>query len=307
MNVKISVVTVTKRRGLDPVRWTLERQTFKDFEWIIVDDLFEIRREKIRGWLSDFPFLWKHLPTKARTQVPSVWETRDSVDYYFNNTQRKWTPMTGKVASSYNTAIIHMNGSLMVVLHDFTLSQQNNYLERFWDAYESFPHRQFCGVNRIASPQFGAQINESKNLGEIYGFAPGTDFMRVNPTEQRGLCWGLQRNLNYDEWVESLIAPTETCSAYPLEGMLEVNGWDELWDRWSGGLEGNMVWRLNIAGWKMMHNDAVHAVSIWHRDLESHFHPHEHVNPAYNEPFDLLPHDKPANPWFNLWEMRVKK
>lgn len=108
--VKITVVLVTKR--LRPhFEWALEslkRQTFKDFEYIIVDSLHGERKEKVKDLVKklDITFPVLHIPDK-----PS-----------------RWRGIRPAICNARNTALIFSNGQY-IVHHDDCCKMYEDWLE----------------------------------------------------------------------------------------------------------------------------------------------------------------------------------
>jgi GT2 family glycosyltransferase len=113
--MKLSVICCTKRAN-PHLEWAIEslnNQTFKDFEYIVVDGLYEERAGKIVDLLKEkakFPF--GYVPDK-----PNIWKD------------------IGKtaLASSRNTGFLMANGE-HVVFHDDECKMEPNWLERhnYW-------------------------------------------------------------------------------------------------------------------------------------------------------------------------------
>lgn len=112
--MKITVLTVTFR---DSVRILgqakmLEAQTFQDFEWVVVDDLYGERSGffESHGVGKAFPFL--HVPPRhvAGHQAPH---------------------------EALNTAIMHARGDLLYFMAD-TVAPTEGVLEAHWEAFEKF-------------------------------------------------------------------------------------------------------------------------------------------------------------------------
>src|SRR3990167_10826136 len=62
----ITVLTTACR--IPYLRWqaeALKRQTFKDFEWVVVDDLYEQRKDSLKEQVNEmFPLV--HIPTSRK-------------------------------------------------------------------------------------------------------------------------------------------------------------------------------------------------------------------------------------------------
>jgi len=120
--MKISLVMATARAShtvekkephlFDIILKSLERQTFTDFEFIIVDALYHKRSEFFQH--KNYSFSIKHVADK-----PSVWLSKGM-----------WA-----LCSARNQGIIHSDGELVVFIDDI-FSFGPDWLELFWKYYE---------------------------------------------------------------------------------------------------------------------------------------------------------------------------
>jgi len=119
---KISVCTITIRPGIFATTVkTLQEQTFKDFEWVIVDDLWDQRKDEVREYMKDKGIKYKHVPSK-------------------------YNPRPYGIANANNTAIHEAEGDLLVWLQDF-IEMPKDGLQRYWDLYEEKGNCLFTGVD----------------------------------------------------------------------------------------------------------------------------------------------------------------
>ncbi len=122
MNPKISAITVTNRHGGIDITWSsLRRQTFKDFEWILCDTLYEERKEAVRTY------------TKEDTRVSHIQQRPKEA------LARTW------LAHAENQGIRAANGELIVFLQDY-IHIKPDALEKFWLQYQSDPQCFVSGV-----------------------------------------------------------------------------------------------------------------------------------------------------------------
>ncbi len=96
----------------DIILKSLERQTFTDFELIIVDALYHKRKDFFRH--KHYPFPVKHIADK-----PSVWLSKGM-----------WA-----LCSARNQGIIHSDGELVVFIDD-AFGFGRDWLELFWKYYD---------------------------------------------------------------------------------------------------------------------------------------------------------------------------
>lgn len=107
---------VTKRLGgFDILLESMLRQTFRDFELVIVDELYDPRARVLRAHLLlapvDFPVV--HLPVVPYDQ-----------------------PRYGSLCRADNIGYANCRGELVVVLQDYTYVPAEG-LQKFWDAYQA--------------------------------------------------------------------------------------------------------------------------------------------------------------------------
>ena len=136
MNPRISCIYVTAREDFSiktnpklhqfvPMLKSFQRQTFKDFEVVLVDGLYERRK----GYPFPSDLKVKHVPHHPN--------------------HRLWLDMGyWAVASAYNTGIIHSEGELLIFFTDCIVFDRH-LLQRYWDWYEKgyFPLCGFRGID----------------------------------------------------------------------------------------------------------------------------------------------------------------
>ena len=67
----ISVINITNRiGGLDILKDNLDKQSYKDFELIMCDGLYEWRKDEVKGYFDSFPTL--HIPEPKKNEK-DVW------------------------------------------------------------------------------------------------------------------------------------------------------------------------------------------------------------------------------------------
>ena len=119
---RISVVCITIRPGVFRfLRETLEAQTFKDFELVVVDGIYEKRHLEVAEYMKGFPFPFKHIPEGKRTKRYAL-------------------------AQADNVGIKESSGELVVWLQDFILIPPDG-LQKYWDLYQAHPDAMYTGVD----------------------------------------------------------------------------------------------------------------------------------------------------------------
>lgn len=122
MEHRASVVTITARPGIFRFgRETLEAQTFKDFEWVVVDKLYNQRKDEVAEYMKDSPLNFKHVPEPPK-------------DKKFN------------LFKANNAGIKNSTGELIVWLQDLILIPTDG-LQKFWDMYQQHPDAMYSGVD----------------------------------------------------------------------------------------------------------------------------------------------------------------
>ena len=213
MAIKISVLTLTCREGMLATQAeALSKQTFKDFEWIIVDDLYDKRPNISQSW--GFPV------THMTSSMPK--------DY----------AAPGEAA---NDALCRASGELVYFMADYILPMPNS-LARHWELHQKYPKAFLSGcVVKVETPI--SELKEdtlNKLVGRDYRsylFERGHfQWLEIEPglyeVPRAGVQnWWAGRN-----------------DSAPLEALLECNGFDEGFDgRW-GGHDADMANRLMTYG-----------------------------------------------------------
>jgi len=106
---KLSVICCTNRRNprFDLILDSLKRQTFTDFEYILVDELYQHRKEEVLSLFQNTSFKFKYFPDKPN----------------------RWLGIRTALPNSRNTALIFAEGQ-QVVFHDDCSKLDNNFLAR---------------------------------------------------------------------------------------------------------------------------------------------------------------------------------
>lgn len=139
----ISIIFVTNRPGaLEILHENLKRQTFKDFEAIIADELD-------REYEASYSF--KHFKPRQKKDG-EVWNLN----------------------KAYNDALEKAEGQLIVFLQDY-IWIPSNALERFWELYQLYPDDLITGVGHKAKHGLeGISEVDERVFGEP-GISPGNE------------------------------------------------------------------------------------------------------------------------------------
>jgi len=233
---------------LQPTIESLKIQSFKDFEFVLVDGLYHLRPKLFKGepFREDkLPFLVKHVPI----------EHNEMFNHRFPMDNRRWN-----ICGSLNTAVIHASGELLVRLDDCS-EFSSDYTQRFWDGYQSgyFPcaqHVRFLeGKPAYLNDDYRKRGYES-STSVNYGCKNALEHNRDEILKQIYGEGGLIRDTRYEIVKKEggrKIAPPEWYYGYSsvsLEAALNVNGWDELFDFDKSLEDSDMGSRLSMAGYK---------------------------------------------------------
>jgi glycosyltransferase involved in cell wall biosynthesis len=219
---------------LQPTLHSLEKQTFRDFEVVIVDARFPEKREWIEKRKWSFPI--KYVPPNPNH---SFWLGKGL-----------WN-----VAGMLNTSLLYAEGDLVVRLDDCSEIPDANYLQKFWDAYQNGFFALAMHVRYHAGKP--ARVNEEyfqKGYEAKYAKLPETENRKALLERLYGKN-GIVRDTRWPtvERHGRMIAPPEWFygfSSFSLEAALKVNGFNELFDGVKGQEDQDFGIRLNMAGYK---------------------------------------------------------
>lgn len=256
------IIGMPETHLFEPTFTSLEQQTFKDFELILVDALYPKRQE----WVTkDLQFPIKYVPVHPNHRF---WLDR-----------KRWF-----VCGALNTGIIHANGELLVRIDDCS-QFDSTFLEKFWNGYKSgyFPlamHIRYLGGKparfnkEYVEKGYEANYRTSKDkeeqeviLRRLYGDEGIVRDTRYPIVKARG---------------GKMIAPLDWFYGYSslsLQAALDINGFNELFDGDKGQEDQEAGLRLTMAGYKNMF-----SLNVDHQVIE-----HEHLPPS---PEVILP-DQP--------------
>ena len=207
--MKITVLTPTVGYGLlTAQRMALEDQTFKDFEWIIIDDNYG----KIILDNTSFPI------THMKPKNPKVYPA---------------------IASACNDGLIYAQGELIYFMNDYILPHPE-CLARHWEIYQKYPKAMISGrgIQTVIEPVV---------LNLVKGDQPAADY-RMWLFDNFFRKERLEDNLYevFRDGVQNWWAGRNDSA--PLEAILACNGFDETFDgRW-GGQDADLAQRLMTYG-----------------------------------------------------------
>ena len=203
--MKISVITASVRpEGLDMVGMCLRRQTFRDFQWIVVS-----------------PFEYKH----ADLWVPDP-PKPEGYNYALNR--------------SWNAGLEKASGELFISIVDL-LWFPADVLENLWVHYQFDPT---CCVSGI-----------------------GNQYELPEKGKPESMVW---KNPLYKEEQFYKIPPNdfELCVAsVPMQGMIDIGGFDEEFDKYAAMSEKEMAFRLEKLGYSFWMDQTIEYRAIRHPRL----------------------------------------
>ncbi len=218
---------------LEPTIRSLNEQTFRDFELIIVDAL--------KGKKDPYDFRRAGFPVKHVSVHPG---------HRFWLDRGRWG-----VAGTLNTGLLHAEGELVTRVDDCS-EFDPEYLERIWEEYESDlwllgMHVRFLGGkparlnDEYREKGYEALYAESANMGEklrvlkdLYGEGGLVRDSRFRFVEKAG-----GRMVAHPDWSYGY-------STFTLDAALKVNGFDERFDGDKSLEDQDFGSRLDMAGYK---------------------------------------------------------
>jgi len=292
--VSVSVIMVTARASypiiglpdvhvLQPTFYSLEKQSFKDFEVIVVDALYPQKKGWIESRKWSFPI--KYVPPHPNHRF---WLDRGL-----------WG-----VCGQLNTALLYAEGELIVRVDDSSQIPDKGFLQKFWDYYQNGFFALAMHVRYHAGKP--ARVNEEylkRGYEAKYALMPDED----RATLLRRLYGenGIVRDTRWPtvERAGTYIAPPEWgygYTSFALEAALKVNGFDELMDGLKGQEDQNFTIRLDMAGYKDM---LILDKNLWVIE-------HEHLPAVVKSPspfkcnFGLIQYERAKGLWrANAWKL----
>jgi len=193
---------------LEPTLNCLESQTFKDFELIISHRYPEDAEELVREYQKECNF-----PIKLVKEKPSIWH--------------KLGPQYQTVANNKNTGVINADGELIWHIDDLIIF--NKYiLEEIWNLWKEGKYMTGRSFRCIKYDKDKYNYEKEQKLGPRK-----VEFIKDG--------WrGEHKPLTFTDEIHPVIPMNMfwTCSAtVSMEEMLEINGYDELYDGALAGID----------------------------------------------------------------------
>lgn len=259
MEPKISIIEVTARGDYpivgrpdlhlwEPTLQTLDKQKFREFEYIVVDLFYDERKDYFKD--HNYGLRIKHVPG-----YPNIWHEKGVV----------------QICHQFNTGIIHADGELLLFIADSNMFHPY-LLQNLWEHYIT--------DGKFVSLGFGADVS--------YADKSLQDMSRVDivPTEWYRFL-GYEGKLHIDHRYNKLFEqhPDKNMaiidsewyygiSTCELEAALKINGFDEAFDG-DGALNdidfGNRLHMIGYVGKLAMYRDSyvieAYAGTGWHKKM----------------------------------------
>lgn len=239
---KISVLNITARYGgLDILRASLERQTVKDFEVVIVDGLWEQREPQVKKYFKDFDLVYVRQSKKR--------------DGAFSN-----------LAHADNEGFRACKNELIVCLQDYIWCPPF-LLHKFWEAYSAYGDSLVGAVGHQYRTPGKDDIKNPKGKMTVFK----EDF-KGRPEDQ---CWQDPR-MRLDQGTFYETAPVNwelSCGSISRKVIYELGGMDEEYDFQGFAYDNvNIAQRAEMLGYKTYLDQTNEYRAISHDDwaMETH-------------------------------------
>lgn len=244
--MKVSIIVPTMRYGgLDVLFGGLKNQTMKDFEILLIDDLFEARKEEVKEYAKKLGIKLRHMkPKEQEKKVPST------------------------LCSAVNRGLIYADGDYVMFLEDH-IWLNPNCLERH------LAHQQPTGLVTVGPLLFCGRP-PLKNLNgqitvfdKLYEEKPenvrvDVDY-RIQPNVE-GVKEGQPYHLGF--FLANSSYSLMPNALFPLQLCVYLNGFDERFDAGHGYGDANFIFRAQLLPTEFLvdpKNEAFHVDHEWSR------------------------------------------
>lgn len=232
----ISVLNVTnKPGGIDILKDNLEKQTYQDFELIIVDALYDWRKDEVAEYFKDVTFPVKHIP-EPPFRPGDVWNLN----------------------KAYNEGLRHAEGELVISLQDY-IWIKGTALEQFVDLSESYGLQvAISGIGHKALfPDHADNLQGKISIwNEPFTGVPSG----VSEADHR-----LDGKQIVEDIPFSLFELNFAC--VPLEAYKAVGGFDEEYDKGYSCDNFNLSFRLSLLDYKFLLDKTNECIGFNQKDL----------------------------------------
>lgn len=268
----ISVITIIFRYGyIDTLVQSLRNQSFKEFEFVLVDELYWLRRDMVKDYIGNsFPL--KHIPPREVSKVTMS-------------------------AHAHNDGIMHSEGELLYYLSDYVYLHPD-CLKRHWEIYQKYGPKVIISGPLIYFYPFLSDNSSKLKLAVNYQgsvvkfkdyadlaikenllsvlenkFEPEWPSSLMPDPRIRNVC-NMPLELYLWECTEHyLLSLDPSCHKFhwwagvndsaPLEAMLDLNGFNENLDgEYGGHIDGDISARLMSSGYRFLIDTKVPAMVL---------------------------------------------
>ena len=217
----ISVLNITNRAGgMDILRANMARQTFTDFELVIVDGRWRKRRQDVKDYFVNFPLTYVRQSEKRKGAYSNL-------------------------AHADNEGFSACQGELIVLLQDYIWIPPLT-LSKFWEAHQALGGKALIsGIGHQYAKPGKEQIEQPEGLITIFAGE-----YRSEPTE---ICWRDPRvRTDQGTFYESQAQDWEAnFAAIPRAVIYDLGGMDEEYDMVGFAYDNvNIAQRAVLAGYK---------------------------------------------------------
>lgn len=235
-SMKISVLNITnKPGGIDVLKDNLDKQTVEDFELIIIDALYDWRKEEVRQYFEGAKYRVIHRPEPPK------------------GTGDAWA-----LNKSYNEGLRASGGTLIVSLQDYIWIPADG-LEKFWDTWSEYGSKAaVCGIGHKA-----LYPNKYDDLGgkisiwqEPYRGVPEGISEADHRWDGKRQVEEISRNLFELNW-----------AAVPRQGFFDIGGFDEEYDQGYSCDNFNISFRLSLIEYRFFLDKTNECIGFNQRDI----------------------------------------
>jgi glycosyltransferase involved in cell wall biosynthesis len=227
-SVKVSIVTPTIRRGWwEIMSRNLRNQTYKNFEWIIVDD---------------YP--------KDRSKLAKQYATKFGLDIKYLRGKPRKIKRTYGLVNANNTGYLASTGELIVILQDFILIP-NDGIEQLVYVYKKNPNSLIAPVDVFHYPAVKPDITSEDWFG---GKEPIGEFMKSNVRIRNE---GMRKSTVAYEFEQNY-------GAIPKHILDDLGGWYEFIDEGLGFDNTDIAYRAMKKGYSLIVDETNCCVGIDH-------------------------------------------
>lgn len=233
---KVTILNVTnKPGGMDVLRDNLDKQTYHDFELVIVDGLYDWRKKEVESYFSHSKYSVQHIkePMKHHKDV--------------------WT-----LNKSYNEGLRRASGELVISLQDYIWIKGTG-IEQFVDLYEEYgPEVAISGIGHKA--EYPNRADDIEGKISIWN----SIFVEV-PTGISEADHRMSQDKQVEDIPHSLFELN--WAAFPLQGLKYIGGFDESYDQGYSCDNFNLSFRLSLLGYKFLLDRSNECIGFNQKDI----------------------------------------